>query len=54
MWSLAPTVFGRSESREALRRHFEIDASAVVLATISKLIKDGKLDRSVFAKAVST
>ncbi|MFN9917223.1 MAG: hypothetical protein ACK53L_31840, partial [Pirellulaceae bacterium] len=30
---------GRSESREALRRHFEVDAVSVVIATLYRLAK---------------
>jgi pyruvate dehydrogenase E1 component len=30
---------GRSESREALRRHFEVDAASVVIATLYRLAK---------------
>ena len=44
--------FGRSESREALRRHFEIDAEHVAFATISTLARDGKLDKKTVQKAV--
>ena len=44
--------FGRSESREALRRHFEVDTEHVVYATLVGLVRDGKLDASVFKQAV--
>jgi pyruvate dehydrogenase E1 component len=37
--------FGRSESRPALRRHFEIDTECVVYATLSALAKEGQFDR---------
>lgn len=36
--------FGRSETREALRRHFEIDAESVVYATLLALSKEGQFD----------
>ncbi len=36
--------FGRSETREALRRHFEIDAESVAYATLVALCKDGQFD----------
>ncbi|MCO8120757.1 pyruvate dehydrogenase (acetyl-transferring), homodimeric type [Stieleria sp. TO1_6] len=32
---------GRSETREALRRHFEVDAESVTIATLSRLCKSG-------------
>lgn len=50
--SLGTDGFGRSESREALRRHFEIDAEHVAFATLSTLAREGKLDKKVLAKAV--
>jgi len=34
--------FGMSDTREALRRHFEIDAASIVLATLEGLEADGK------------
>jgi pyruvate dehydrogenase E1 component len=36
--------FGRSESRAALRRHFEIDAECVAYSTLVALSKDGRFD----------
>jgi len=49
--SLGTDGFGRSESREALRKHFEVDAAHTAFATISALVRDGKLDKSVAIKA---
>ena len=34
--------FGMSDTREALRRHFEIDAPSIVVATLDALAHDGK------------
>jgi pyruvate dehydrogenase E1 component len=34
---------GRSETREALRRHFEVDAESITIATLSRLVKAGIL-----------
>ena len=42
--SLGTDGFGRSDNREHLRRHFEVNAEAVVTATLSKLARDGKFD----------
>ncbi|WP_446742730.1 pyruvate dehydrogenase (acetyl-transferring), homodimeric type [Silvibacterium acidisoli] len=42
--SLGTDGFGRSDNREYLRRHFEVDANAIVAATLSKLARDGKFD----------
>ena len=43
--------FGRSDTRPALRRFFEIDAVAVTLAALSSLVRDGSLDAEVYANA---
>jgi pyruvate dehydrogenase E1 component len=43
--------FGRSDTREALRRFFEIDGKAVALAALSALVRDGSIDASVYEKA---
>ncbi|MGI4828502.1 MAG: pyruvate dehydrogenase (acetyl-transferring), homodimeric type [Janthinobacterium lividum] len=39
--TLGTDGFGRSDNREHLRRHFEVDAESVVAATLSKLARDG-------------
>jgi pyruvate dehydrogenase E1 component len=51
--SLGTDGFGRSENRTYLRKHFEIDAPAIVAATLSKLARDGKFDAKKAAKAIS-
>jgi pyruvate dehydrogenase E1 component len=43
---------GRSESRGALRRHFEVDAECITLATLYQLKKQGKCDGQCVANAV--
>jgi len=43
--------FGRSDSRSALRRFFETDSGHVVLATLSALVRQGRLDASVITDA---
>ena len=45
--------FGRSDTREKLRRHFEVDRSYVCVAALSALADDGALDRSRVAEAIS-
>ena len=42
---------GRSDTREALRRHFEIDAEHVAFAALSALVKAKKFDAKKAAKA---
>ncbi|MFK7736971.1 MAG: pyruvate dehydrogenase (acetyl-transferring), homodimeric type, partial [Pirellulaceae bacterium] len=43
---------GRSETREALRRHFEVDAESVVIAALYRLAKAGTLKMEEVAKAI--
>jgi pyruvate dehydrogenase E1 component len=47
MASLGTDGFGRSESREALRDHFEVDAKHVVAATLSLLAREQQIDLQV-------
>src|SRR5262249_44731076 len=46
--------FGRSDNREFLRRHFEINAESIAAAALSRLTRDGKFDakkaRAAFAE----
>ena len=44
--------FGRSDTREALRSFFEIDAPNVIVATLAALADDGEIDRSVVGEAM--
>ncbi len=44
--------FGRSEAREELRDHFEVDARFVTLATLYALFQEGQLGASVVTKAI--
>jgi len=43
--------FGRSDSRGALRRHFEVDAEHVAFATLAALVRAGELPAEVAAEA---
>ena len=45
--------FGRSDTREKLRRHFETDAPHVVVATLAALVADGELEPEVVEKAIA-
>ncbi|HLJ77561.1 MAG TPA: pyruvate dehydrogenase (acetyl-transferring), homodimeric type [Acidobacteriaceae bacterium] len=53
MVSLGTDGFGRSDNREHLRRHFEVNAESVVTATLSKLARDGKFDARRAQKSFS-
>jgi pyruvate dehydrogenase E1 component len=44
--------FGRSDTRENLRRHFEIDAEHIVVATLSVLAASGDVKPEVVAEAI--
>lgn len=50
--SLGTDGFGRSESREALRNHFEVDARFIVLATLNALLQDGSITADVVKGAI--
>ncbi|RCU49906.1 MULTISPECIES: pyruvate dehydrogenase (acetyl-transferring), homodimeric type [Corallincola] len=45
--------FGRSDSRENLRAHFEVDHRYVVLAALTELAQKGDLDKKVVAEAIA-
>jgi pyruvate dehydrogenase E1 component len=42
METLGTDGFGRSENREYLRRHFEINAESIATAALSRLARDGQ------------
>ena len=44
--------FGRSDTREALRNFFEVDARFITLATLGALARDGAIDCTVVAQAI--
>ena len=44
---------GRSDTREALRRHFETDTGHVVVAVLSALYADGKASADEVNKAIA-
>jgi len=52
--SLGTDGFGRSDTRAALRRHFEIDAQAIVVRTLQQLADCGEVDETVPGSARTT
>jgi pyruvate dehydrogenase E1 component len=52
LYALGTDGMGRSETREALRRHFEVDAECIALATLYRLHKQGQFDASFVAQAI--
>jgi pyruvate dehydrogenase E1 component len=53
MLALGTDGFGRSETRKALRRFFEVDAEHVAVAALYALAERGELDRTTVARAVA-
>ncbi|MBP0458367.1 pyruvate dehydrogenase (acetyl-transferring), homodimeric type [Streptomyces montanisoli] len=50
--SLGADGFGFADTRGAARRFFHIDAHTIVLAVLTELAKDGKVDRSALKQAL--
>jgi pyruvate dehydrogenase E1 component len=50
--SLGTDGFGRSESRAALRQHFEVDARFVTVATLAALARDRQIEPKIVAQAI--
>src|SRR5262249_53696577 len=50
--ALGTDGFGRSETRAALREHFEVDAKHIVLGALSGLLKEGKVKADVVKSAI--
>jgi pyruvate dehydrogenase E1 component len=51
--SLGTDGFGRSDTRETLRRYFETDAPSVVLATLHSLVEEGMIVRAALDDAIA-
>ena len=52
VYTLGTDGFGRSETREALRRHFEVDAESIVIAALYRLSLQGKVKPQQVADAI--
>jgi pyruvate dehydrogenase E1 component len=52
LFTLGTDGFGRSETRGPLRRHFEVDAECIVIATLSRLAAAGAVGASVVSDAI--
>jgi pyruvate dehydrogenase E1 component len=52
--SLGTDGFGRSDSRAALRRHFEVDRHYIAVAALKALADEGKLEAAVVTTAMKT
>src|SRR5258707_7652640 len=52
LMTLGTDGFGRSDTRERLRRFFEVDASLTVIATLYALTQKVAIDKRLVAQAV--
>jgi pyruvate dehydrogenase E1 component len=52
LYPLGTDGFGRSETRAALRRHFEVDAECIALAALSQLARRGQIKPGVVQQAL--
>ena len=52
LMTLGTDGFGRSETRENLRRFFEVDSESIVVATLYQLSQKGMVGTDVVAKAI--
>ncbi len=52
--SLGTDGFGRSDTRAALRRHFEIDVAHLVVGVLHQLANNGRISQEEVAKAIAT
>jgi pyruvate dehydrogenase E1 component len=50
--TLGTDGFGRSDTRERLRRFFEVDAESIVLGTLYALAERKQLEMSAVARAI--
>ena len=51
--ALGTDGYGRSDSRAALRRFFEVDARSIAVAALDGLAREGKLERQAVAAAIA-
>ncbi len=52
LFSLGTDGFGRSDTRAALRRHFEVDAESIAVAVLAQLAKRGERKSADVARAI--
>ena len=51
--ALGTDGFGRSDTRAALRKFFEVDRHHIAVAALSTLVREGTLDRDVMQSAIA-
>lgn len=52
LFALGTDGLGRSDTRERLRRHFEVDAECIALAALTQLAERGQFEKSRLSKAI--
>jgi pyruvate dehydrogenase E1 component len=52
LYPLGTDGFGRSDTRAALRRHFEVDAECIAVATLAQLARKGQIKPRVVKDAI--
>jgi pyruvate dehydrogenase E1 component len=52
LFALGTDGFGRSDTRDSLRRHFEIDAESIVVAVLAQLARKGQVKADVAVAAI--
>jgi pyruvate dehydrogenase E1 component len=52
LYSLGTDGFGRSDTREALRRFFEVDAECIAVAALHQLAQRGEIKPAAVQKAI--
>jgi pyruvate dehydrogenase E1 component len=50
--TLGTDGYGRSDSRAALRQHFEMDRNYIAVAALKALADDGRVDQATVAQAI--
>jgi len=50
--TLGTDGYGRSDSRAALRKHFEVDRNYITVAALKSLADDGKVDKKIVIEAM--
>ena len=53
LYTLGTDGFGRSDTREALRRFFEVDVESTVVGTLYALARKGQIKMEVVSKAIA-
>ena len=50
--TLGTDGYGRSDGRDALRNHFEVDSRYIVLAVLNALFDQGEIEKKIIIQAM--